>query len=192
MFHKFKITSCAFILCLFGLTLMTVSPVFAEDSPEFIACQQMKGKMAKKNCFRDLARLLAGDSPEFIACQQMKWKGGKKEKKNCFRDLARAEQAAQAELANPATKCELKSSGECAEVFCSKFPEISGTNAGCQAGYINGWFCGVDNCLSGAKCEMESYECAPVFCSKFPEGKGLGANPGCQAGYIKGWYRETK
>ena len=25
MLHKFKITTCAFILCLFGLTLMTVS-----------------------------------------------------------------------------------------------------------------------------------------------------------------------
>ncbi len=56
MLQKFKITTCAFILCLFGLTLITVSPVFAEDSPEFIACQQMKGKKAKKNCFRDLAR----------------------------------------------------------------------------------------------------------------------------------------
>ena len=30
MLQKFKITSCAFFLCLFGLTLMTVSPVFAE------------------------------------------------------------------------------------------------------------------------------------------------------------------
>ena len=59
MLHKFKITTCAFILCLFGLTLITVSPVFAEKSPEFIACQQMKwkdGKKAKKNCFRNLAR----------------------------------------------------------------------------------------------------------------------------------------
>ena len=63
MLKKLKITTCTFTLCLFGLTLITVSPVFAEDSPEFIACQQMK------------------------------WKGGKKEKKNCFRDLARAELA---------------------------------------------------------------------------------------------------
>ena len=58
MLQKFKITTYAFILCLFGLTLITVSPVFVEDSPEFIACQQMQwneGKKAKKNCFRDLA-----------------------------------------------------------------------------------------------------------------------------------------
>ena len=68
MFHQFKITPYAFILCLFGLTLMTVSPVFAEDS---------EGKRAKKNCFRDLAQSFqpeGGNSEEFIACQQMKWK----------------------------------------------------------------------------------------------------------------------
>ena len=61
MLHKFKITSCVLILCLFGLALITVSPGFAEDSTEFIACQQMKwkdGAKAKKNCFRDLAREL--------------------------------------------------------------------------------------------------------------------------------------
>ena len=61
MLHKFTITTCAFILCLFGLTLMTLTPVFAEDSQEFKSCQQMKwkgNKKAKKNCFRDLARAL--------------------------------------------------------------------------------------------------------------------------------------
>ena len=42
MLHKFNITPYAIILCLFGLTLITVSPVFAEDSPEFVACQQIK------------------------------------------------------------------------------------------------------------------------------------------------------
>ena len=30
MLQKFKITSCVFILCLFGLTLITVSPIFAQ------------------------------------------------------------------------------------------------------------------------------------------------------------------
>jgi len=72
MFHKFKITTCAFILCLFGLTLMTVSPVFAadEDSPAFKQCQQIKphGKFGpmkqKKNCFRDLARILSNSAPQ--------------------------------------------------------------------------------------------------------------------------------
>jgi hypothetical protein len=40
-----------------------MSPVFAEDSPEFITCQQMQwkeGKKAKKDCFRDFARDLSG------------------------------------------------------------------------------------------------------------------------------------
>ena len=90
MLQKFKITTCAFILCLFGLTLMMVSPVFAVDSQEFIACQKIKGNMKqKKNCFRDLAR--QRDSQEFIACQKIK--GNMKRKKNCFRDLARSLQA---------------------------------------------------------------------------------------------------
>jgi hypothetical protein len=62
MLQKFKITTCAFILCLFGLTLMTVSPVFADDSIDFVECQQIKPNRTsyalmkeKKNCFRDLA-----------------------------------------------------------------------------------------------------------------------------------------
>ena len=61
MFHQFKITPYAFILCLFGLTLMTVSPVFAEDS---------EGKRAKKNCFRDLARSLQAVADVAIAAAQ--------------------------------------------------------------------------------------------------------------------------
>ena len=60
MLKTYRFIPIVFILWLFGFTLITVSPVFAEDSPEFIACQQMKwkkGKKAKKNCFRDVARL---------------------------------------------------------------------------------------------------------------------------------------
>ena len=64
MLQKFKIATCAFILCLFGLTLITVSPVFAVDSAAFDECQQIqpngtfRGMKQKKNCFRDLARAL--------------------------------------------------------------------------------------------------------------------------------------
>ena len=79
MLQKFKITTCVFILCLFGLTLMTVSPVFAADSAAFVECQDMKwkkGKKAKKNCFRDLAQASqpsdGSRSPEVVACQDMK------------------------------------------------------------------------------------------------------------------------
>ena len=87
MLKTYRVISSVFILFLFGFTLITASPVFAEDSPEFIACQQMKGKKEKKNCFRDLASRLRG-TPVFIVCQKVK---GEKEKKNCFRDLARAD-----------------------------------------------------------------------------------------------------
>ena len=56
MLQKFKVTTCAFILCLFGLTLMTVSPVLADVSTTLNECKAMKwsdGKKAKKDCFRD-------------------------------------------------------------------------------------------------------------------------------------------
>lgn len=91
MLKMYGVISSVFILFLFGFTLITASPVFAEDSTAFIACQQMKGQMAKKNCFRNLARQLAGDSLEFNACQQIK-RGRTKEQKNCYRDLRRAEE----------------------------------------------------------------------------------------------------
>jgi non-ribosomal peptide synthetase component E (peptide arylation enzyme) len=66
MLPKFKITTCAFILCLFGLTLITVLPVSALQSmTPFDECRQIKpnGKSyalmkEKKNCFRDLAKAL--------------------------------------------------------------------------------------------------------------------------------------
>ena len=64
MLHKFMTTPYSFMLCLFGLTLVTVSPVFADDSAAFVACQQMHWNMGakeKKNCFRDLARSLQAE-----------------------------------------------------------------------------------------------------------------------------------
>jgi len=57
MLKKIKITPYVFILCLFGLTLIIVQPVFA-NSPEFQACKQRQGTKEKKNCFRDLALAL--------------------------------------------------------------------------------------------------------------------------------------
>jgi len=72
MLQKYSIMPHAIILFLFGLTLITVSPVFAEDSAEFIACQQIKPAgdfklmKQKKNCFRDVARLSQGQSGDSI------------------------------------------------------------------------------------------------------------------------------
>jgi len=56
MFKTYRFIPIVFILFLFGFTLITVSPVFAGDSPDFIACQQSPSLKEKKNCFRDLAR----------------------------------------------------------------------------------------------------------------------------------------
>ena len=62
MLKKYRIIRLVFILFLLGLPLLPVSTVFAEDSAEFIACQQIKPHgdfnlmKQKKNCFRDVAR----------------------------------------------------------------------------------------------------------------------------------------
>jgi hypothetical protein len=66
MLKKLKITTYVFILCLFGLTLITVSSVFA-NSPEFNACKQEQGLQKKKNCFKNLALALS-DVPQ--SCQR--------------------------------------------------------------------------------------------------------------------------
>ena len=58
MLQKFKITSCAFILVLFGFTLMTVSPVLSADGDGFTVCDNMPEAASKLSCFRDLARSL--------------------------------------------------------------------------------------------------------------------------------------
>jgi hypothetical protein len=74
MLQKFKITSCAFILILFGFSLMTVSPVFAEDNPSFVSCQKIKSKFMKKkkNCFRDLALELESSAADAIQAKNAK------------------------------------------------------------------------------------------------------------------------
>ena len=64
MLKTYRIIPLVFILFLFGFTLITVTPVLAEDSPEFVACQQIKPNgvfqllQEKKNCFKDIARAL--------------------------------------------------------------------------------------------------------------------------------------
>ena len=72
MLKTYRIIPLVFILFLFGLTLITVSPVLAEDSPEFVACQQIKPRgdfrlmKQKKNCFRDVARSFQGQSGDSV------------------------------------------------------------------------------------------------------------------------------
>ena len=72
MLKTYRIISLVFILFLFGFTLITVAPVLAEDSPEFVACQQIKPSgdfrlmKQKKNCFRDVARSLQGQSGDSV------------------------------------------------------------------------------------------------------------------------------
>ena len=76
MLKTYRIIPLVFILFLFGFTLITVTPVLAEDSPEFVACQQIKPggdfqtMKNKKDCFRDVARLSqqqSGDSMQLVA-----------------------------------------------------------------------------------------------------------------------------
>ena len=58
MLKKFKIASIAFILVLFGFSLMTVSPVLAVDGDGFTVCDNMSEAASKLSCFKDLARSL--------------------------------------------------------------------------------------------------------------------------------------
>ena len=67
MLQKLKITTYVFILCLFGLTLITVSPIFAEDSAAIDKCENIskhrRGKRFvrstdKINCYKSLVREL--------------------------------------------------------------------------------------------------------------------------------------
>jgi len=67
MLQKLKITTYVFILCLFGLTLITVSPIFAEDSDTIDKCEKMsKHRRGKRfvrfteqiNCYKLLVQEL--------------------------------------------------------------------------------------------------------------------------------------
>ena len=67
MLQKLKITTYVFILCLFGLTLITVSPIFAEDSAAIDKCENMskhrRGKRLVRStdqisCYKSLVREL--------------------------------------------------------------------------------------------------------------------------------------
>ena len=67
MLQKLKVTTYVLILCLFGLTLITVSPIFAEDSAAIDKCQKMsKHRRGKRfvrstdqiSCYKLLVREL--------------------------------------------------------------------------------------------------------------------------------------
>ena len=67
MLQKIKITTYVFILCLFGLTLITVSPIFAGDSAAIDKCEKMsKHRRGKRfvrstdqiSCYKSLVREL--------------------------------------------------------------------------------------------------------------------------------------
>jgi hypothetical protein len=98
MLQKFKITTCAFILCLFGLTLMTVTPVFATESGAFLRCSNMAagdiGQIKEMmRCFKALALDSDGrKGPAYKQCAKMKGKSGGlaaiTDKSNCFREIA--------------------------------------------------------------------------------------------------------
>ena len=58
MLKTYSIIPSSFILCLFGLTLITVSPVFGDDQEEFDKCRSMNvGQQgmfkARSNCYRN-------------------------------------------------------------------------------------------------------------------------------------------
>ena len=98
MLQKFKITICAFIFCLFGLTLMTVTPVLAMDS-EFARCdnigsgevtQQILKKMLR--CFKQLLNSDDRELEGYQRCQSLEKGPSERDswprrKLECFRAL---------------------------------------------------------------------------------------------------------
>ena len=66
MFHKFTITTCAFILCLFAYTNTSA---------------HRDNKFSTHMGFVD-------NGKAFDTCEAIKWKGNKNEKKNCYKTLA--------------------------------------------------------------------------------------------------------
>ena len=138
MLKTYRIIPSTFILFLFGLTLITVSPVFAEDSPEFMACQQLgnaggnfKLMEQKKNCFRDVVLSLLGEldleNPKFIACKQIQPQGNfqlMEQKKNCFRDVARLFQEEFGASMQPGTLIEI--SEDQIAVWNNRIAELEG------------------------------------------------------------------
>ena len=97
MLKTYRIIPFAFILFLFGFTLITVSPVIADDSPELVACQKInpagdfKLMKQKKNCFRDVARLSHGQSLDrFVDCLMGKGMATiRRDNRRCDRALER-------------------------------------------------------------------------------------------------------
>ena len=99
MIQKFKMTTFAAVLCLFGFMLFSAAPVYADRQENFQECKDMKwteGKKAKKNCFRDLAKSYPRSDLKksgLAVCKGMTWgeeKGDKKLKTACFGKLVGA------------------------------------------------------------------------------------------------------
>ena len=99
MIQKFKMTTFAAVLCLFGFMLFSAAPAYADRQENFQECKDMKwteGKKAKKNCFRDLAKSYPRSDLKksgLAVCKGMTWgeeNGDKKLKTACFGKLVGA------------------------------------------------------------------------------------------------------
>ena len=135
MLKTYRIIPLVFILFLFGLTLMTVSPVFAADSAAFKQCQQIKpqGKFGpmkqKKNCFRDVARALqdqSGDSVQSVAPAEPS--GGEVAELNA-RIVESQSQVATLTTTNAQLQEQLRSASAAAEPLNAKIAELNAENA---------------------------------------------------------------
>ena len=87
MIQKFKMTTFAAVLCLFGLMLFTAAPVFADPQGEFDDCKEMekgkgKNRLSKLRCFKDLAeelieinkkRFVNVDTCEIVTLLKARW-----------------------------------------------------------------------------------------------------------------------
>ena len=135
MLKTYRIIPLVFILFLFGFTLITVSPVIAEDSPEFVACQQIKPQgnfklmRQKKNCFRDVARSFQGQSGNSIQpVAPTDPSGGEVAELNA-RIVESQSQVATLTTTNAQLQEQLRSASAAAEPLNARIAELEAKNA---------------------------------------------------------------
>jgi hypothetical protein len=135
MLKTYRIIPLVFILFLFGFTLFTESPVLAEDSSEFVACQQIKPRgdfrlmKQKKNCFRDVARSFQGQSGDSVqAVVPVESSGGEVAQLNA-RIVESQSQVATLTTTNAQLQEQLRSASAAAEPLNAKIAELNAENA---------------------------------------------------------------
>jgi hypothetical protein len=195
MLQKLKITTYVFILCLFGLTLITVSPVFAEsfeESARVLQCEQSNSADEKANCYKEFARSYYDAQQSIEANKEhnrlnsgnyVKRKNGNVERKKA-KDYAKDSAIKQAVNADPRMKmsggysyCDFDNlPGERDNVYRTGFPS-SKAMAMCEGAKIAA--CKGKNGKKKQKCKKEWAKGLELFLSYSNKGANIRSNAHC-------------